>query len=556
MKFKFPFTERQRRMMDSPARILHIGAGTKTGKSAALFCWLIEGLLRGEAGVFVGPWFFRSKRAFDEIKILLEPWIRGRQCRVNEARLQITAVGGGYLDFVSADNPNVAFGSNYDRVVIDEASRCPSEIFPAALTTISATNGKVRLAFNLELGSKNWAIANLLRVQRLSPDERVRTGEDFMTFPTGGDGLVDPALVEMLRSQMPEPLWRALYLGEIPTSDCSLFRNLDRIFTGRELEEPVFGSHYVMGVDLARKTDFTVVTVMDMEGRAVASERFHQISWSLQVERVALLYRTFRCTKAVVDSTGVGDAVIEQLEEQGLNVEPYIFTLPSRRMLLEELILSCDHAEITIPDTPKFKRYREELESFEYQLDGQTIRYSVPNAMHDDCAFSLALAVHAYRSARGTVLGLLELLKRRAKEIVEGIRDKFGDLINKPEPKPVPVLKQAKPVEPAQVDNFQNWLRTHRAPACAACGNTATTFNELRKVFCNQCHAVDGVQPAKPIADADGRCLVEGCGLKLVMSGGMLRCQNHGQPANQAAVVVGMSFAQLKRRRTGFGRFG
>ena len=219
--------------MESPAQILWIGAGTKTGKSAALFCWLIEGLLRGQACAFVGPWFFRSKSAFDQIKILLEPFIRSREVRINETRLQITSVHGGYLDFQSADNPNAAFGSNYDRVVIDEASRCPREIFPAALTTISATNGMVRAAFNVELGQKNWAIANLLRVQRLSPEERARTGEDFLTFPSGGDGLVSPALIELMRSQMPEILWRALYLGEVPTSDCSLFRNLDQVFLGQ-----------------------------------------------------------------------------------------------------------------------------------------------------------------------------------------------------------------------------------------------------------------------------------------------------------------------------------
>ena len=285
MKFSFPFTARQRQVMESPAQILWIGAGTKTGKSAALFCWLIEGLLKGQACAFVGPWFFRSKSAFDQIKILLEPFIRSREVRINESRLQITSTGHGYIDFQSADNPNAAFGSNYDRVVIDEASRCPREIFPAALTTISATNGMVRAAFNVELGQKNWAIANLLRVQRLSPEERTRTGEDYLTFPSGGDGLVSPALIELMRSQMPEILWRALYLGEIPSSDCSLFRNLERIFVGQEREMPAEGVRYFLGVDLARKQDFTACTVIDEDGHVVAMERFSQMDWSLQVRQ-------------------------------------------------------------------------------------------------------------------------------------------------------------------------------------------------------------------------------------------------------------------------------
>src|ERR1700678_2123949 len=117
MKFEFPLTERQKRLVESTVRILICGAGTKTGKSFGAYVWLIRGLLSGQACVFCGPWFFRSRAAFDAMKILLQPFILARTVKVNEARLQLSAVGGGYCDFVSADNPNALFGANYDRVV-------------------------------------------------------------------------------------------------------------------------------------------------------------------------------------------------------------------------------------------------------------------------------------------------------------------------------------------------------------------------------------------------------------------------------------------------------
>jgi hypothetical protein len=543
-------------MLEDPAQILHIGCGTKTGKSMALYCWLIEGLLKGQANSYVGPWFFRSLRAFAETKNLLEPWIRSRQVRVNEARLQLVAAGGGYLDFTSGDNPNSAFGGNYDRVVIDEASRCPREIYPAALTTISATNGKLRLAFNLELGQKNWAISNLLRVQKLSPEERARTGENYLTFPSGGDGLVAPALIELMRSQMPEPLWRALYLGEIPTSDCSLFRNLDKIFVGQELEGPVAGVQYFLAADVARKKDWSVLTIIDESGRVVATDRFHQISWTLQVERAALWYRTFNCLKVIVDATGIGDVVAEEFEKAGMNVEPFVFTVPSRRLLIEELVLACDNREIVLPATDKFKVYREELESMEFVLDGSSIKYAVPDGSHDDALFSLALATHAFRAARGAILGVLELLKRKAKEIAEGIRDAFGELIHKPAPKPIVV---SGPVEskPTVVDNFAVWQRTHQAPPCSLCGSTATTYNEIRKVRCNQCQAVDGIPVPKPAGACCSNFLPQ------VIPGGT-RCGNCGaQSQTPSVVTVGMSrrehaAAQSVDQKIGrlFGRFG
>jgi hypothetical protein len=550
MRFNFPYTERQKLVMESPAQILWIGAGTKTGKSAALFCWLIQGLLKGEACCFCGPWFFRSRRAFDEIKNLLEPFIAGRIVRVNEARLQLTAAGGGYLDFTSADNPHNVFGGNYNRVVLDEASRMPSDIYAAALTTISATNGKVRAAFNVELGQKNWAIANLLRVQKLSPENRARSGEDFLTFPSGGDGLVSPALIELMRSQMPEILWRALYLGEVPTSDCSLFRNLDKIFTGQELEGPISGVHYFLAADVARKKDWSVLTVIDEHGRVAAMDRFHQISWTLQVERAALWYRTFHCSKVIVDATGVGDVVAEEFEKAGMVVQAFMFTVPSRRLLVEELVLACDNGEIILPATEKFKVYRTEMESMEFVLDGTSIRYAVPSGSHDDALFSLALATHVYRASRGAVLGLLALLKRKAKEISEGIRDTFGELVHKPAPKLVAVAQKPAAAKPVVVDNFAVWLKTNKAPACPACGNTSTTYNAARKIFCNQCHAVNGELPQTATICDCGNFLPQ-------FVAGVTRCGNCGWQS-AAPAVAGMSRDRYAATRSGFGngRFG
>jgi hypothetical protein len=518
MRFSFPATARQKLMMDSPAKILHIACGTKTGKTMGLLAWLVEGLLKGEACSYVGPWFFRSQRSFTETKNLLAPWIKARSVRANEARLQITSAAGGYLDFTSGDNPMGAFGGNYDRTVLDEASRMSKEIFPAALTTISATNGKLRLASNVELGSKNWAIANFLRVQRMSPEERAKTGEDCLTFPTGGDGLVSAEVIELMKTQMPLPLYEALYLGKVPDSDCSLFRNLDRIFVGMERDTPAEGVRYFLGVDLARKSDFTSATVIDSDGNVVAMERFSLLDWSLQVQKVALLYRTFKCVKCIADSTGVGDPVCEQLEGLGLEVERFQITVPSRKALLEELILSCDNREFSVPQTEKFRVYQ-------YVLDGTTAKYMAPG--HDDTVFSLALAVHGFRQSRGAILGLVDLLKRRAKEIAEGIRDWAGELILKPQLKPVAI--QARTQKETRVDNYAASKKAN--DPCLNCQSTSTVVQSNGtgglRLHCNQCSADDGALPPKPVVE--GICPVPGCGVKLQTRGGFPWCMNHGQ---------------------------
>src|SRR5579864_1841986 len=234
-EIRIALTPRQQQMVRHPARILWLGCGTKTGKSVACALWVAEGILAGESCAWVGPWFARTRSGFENVRALLQPMIAAGTVRAAEGMLRIRHQNGGSLESFSGDNPQGVFGGNYHRVVLDEASRMPSAILAAALTTTSATNGRLRCAFNLELGQKNWAVASLLRVQAMSAAERVAAGEDFLTFPTGGDGLVAPELIASMRAQMPETLWRALYLAEIPTDDVSLFRRLDEVFSENEL---------------------------------------------------------------------------------------------------------------------------------------------------------------------------------------------------------------------------------------------------------------------------------------------------------------------------------
>lgn len=543
MKFEFPLTPRQQKLVDSQATTLVCGAGTKTGKSMASYIWLIRGLLSGQACCFCGPWFFRSRAAFDAMKVLLQPFIASRTVKINEARLQLTAVGGGYCDFVSADNPNALYGGNYDRLVLDEASRMPSEIYAAALTTISATHGKLRLFFNLDLGVRNWAIKQLLRIQALSPEDRERTGEDFLMFPSGGDGLVSDELIQQFKAQMPLPLWEALYLAKIPDSDCSLFRNLDKIFTGHERETSAEGVRYYLGVDLARKKDFTSATVISEQGDVVAMLRFSQMDWSLQVGKIALLYRTFGCSKCVADSTGLGDPVCEQLEDLGLEVERYVFTTPSRKALLEELILACDNREFTVPATSKFEIYRQELESFEYVLDGMTAKYEAPG--HDDTTISLALAVHGFRGARGAILGYIVWLQRHAKDLSDGIRDKFGELIHKPSPAPKPAAPAAAA---PQLPQASSKPAPELLPFCSVCKNVRLVkIGSMpgRDLHCNTCgadHDRSGNLVAKPSTVTVGVDCCEDAFIQNVS--GSIKCGACGLQSNGAPQARQMSKAQ------------
>ena len=163
--------------------------------------------------------------------------------------------------------------------------------------------------------------------------------------------------------------------------------------------------------------------------------------------------------------------------------------------------------------------------------------------------------MHAFRANRGAVFGVLEFIKRKAREIAEGIRDRFGELINKPAPKPVPVQQKSKPAQ-TRDDGFQKWLAERKAPPCLMCKSTTTIYvgGQFGPVIhCNSCGSTDGVPPAPPMGTCCENFLPQ-------MVSGQIRCGNCGKQSGGTPAIVGATFKQLAahQSRSGFGngRYG
>jgi hypothetical protein len=156
------------------------------------------------------------------------------------------------------------------------------------------------------------------------------------------------------------------------------------------------------GVDLAKSTDWTVIIGLDAKKQVCIFERF-QKSWNDTIETVR---RVCGKTKASVDSTGVGDAVLESLQAGGRsNFEGFKFTSPSKQQLMEGLAVAIQKQEIGFPEGI----ISNELETFEYEYTRTGVRYSAPSGMHDDTVCALALALAA---ANQPVFGVTQSIFR------------------------------------------------------------------------------------------------------------------------------------------------
>ena len=169
------------------------------------------------------------------------------------------------------------------------------------------------------------------------------------------------------------------------------------VFTGIKdcvrgmLQPPIKGRRYVMGADLARLKDYTVLIVEDAESKhVVAFERFNQLSWEVQYDRIIGLARQYNNAQVVMDSTGIGDPVVSTIQSAGVNVLPYkISGNTAKQQLIEKLKISIERGEISFPDIPILRR---ELASYEYKISvSGAVRYGAPGSQHDDAVIALAL---------------------------------------------------------------------------------------------------------------------------------------------------------------------
>jgi phage FluMu gp28-like protein len=158
------------------------------------------------------------------------------------------------------------------------------------------------------------------------------------------------------------------------------------------------GLHYstertvALGIDLARRADWTVLIGMDEKYGVTHFERFKDIDWPLQRGRIEKTWLALGKPALVIDATGVGDPMVQELQYAGVYIaEAFLFTGLSKRQLVESLAMACDEALLTLPDEPILLN---EIEAFEMTATaGGNVRYAAPEGQHDDCVMALGLAL-------------------------------------------------------------------------------------------------------------------------------------------------------------------
>lgn len=302
----------------------------------------------------------------------------------NATELKIELVNGSVIQLIAADEfKNSGVGTNPIGVVFSEYSITNPEAWKF-VSPILAVNGGWAV-FNFTPRGMNHAFT-LLQQYKDNPKWYVEV------LTVDDTKVLSAEALEEERINNPQDLFEQEYYCKFIEGAGQFFKRIEANMI--EETDKVDNLHrYQMGVDLAKYQDYTVLTVIDLNTFEVhKQERFNQIDWNLQKAKIEAMYLRYNKPLIYMDSTGVGDPIYDDLVKRGLRIEGYKFTEQSRKDLLTNLALKLEQDKIRIPENEVLKG---ELQSFRYELKGESgkTKIVVPEGLHDDCVFSLALAV-------------------------------------------------------------------------------------------------------------------------------------------------------------------
>jgi len=389
----------QQAVLTQAQRFNFLSAGRRWRKTTLGMMVVVEAAARDGAFIVWGA------PTFDQVRI---GWAEARRAAPDAefklSTMTATFPSGGMIVYRSLDDPDNARGHTADGVVIDEAGDVAERAWYEVLRPMLIDTNGWAWAIGTPKG-RNWFWREYVAAG--DRDDSMR-----WQIPTKGCKIVDGGLVrvphsyenpdipwseiQQIFSTSPIDTFRQEIMAEFLEGTGVVFRNIAACLHN---ERTVVGHHrahrVVMGVDWGKQADYTSLSVVCADcGLELALDRFNQIDYAFQRERLKALADHWRVDDILAEANAMGTPIIEQLQRDGLPVRPFMTTATSKPPLIESLALTFEREEVQWLDDPIATMELEAYERIVSQATGRS-SYSAPKGLHDDTVIARALANRA-----------------------------------------------------------------------------------------------------------------------------------------------------------------
>ena len=299
----------------------------------------------------------------------------------NKTDLVIELVTGGTLSFLTGERLDSFRGRKFHTIIIDEAAYVP-DLEQAWLNSIRPclTDYEGNALFISTPRGKNYFYS--LYLKGLDP---LQIDWESFHFSTYDNPHIKHSEIDAAKASLPGDAFKQEYLA-VPNANSNSVVGLDYI-QANTITTLSTKSTICYGIDVAKYTDYTVITGLDADGAMSYFERFQRDNEYTKQRIKALPGSVLK----VIDAThgSVGDSINESLQREGINnLIPFQFTAATKGKLITDMIIDIEQGKLKFNEITAT-----ELSIFEYSYTSTGyIKYGNAPGGHDDCVIALALA--------------------------------------------------------------------------------------------------------------------------------------------------------------------
>jgi phage FluMu gp28-like protein len=289
---------------------------------------------------------------------------------------------GSIIKFRSAAQEDSLRGETIDYLIIDEGAFIKETVFNEILLPMLNVRGRKCLVISTPKG-KNWFFRQY---------QRGKAGEQeykSFKFTSMDNPYASKVVIDIAKDNLPSALFNQEYLGEFLDSS-AIFENINELAILDSLK-PLQGGAYWMGVDIALKDDYTVITVIDKDNNVVWYDRFNQVTAPQLKQRLIDAIKLWSPKKIMIEENNQGLPIIDDLKiiHKITNIVGFKTTSTSKQEIINNLINAFSSKKIRVP---KDEIYKSELETFTMTISptGQP-KFAASHGFHDDIPMSLAI---------------------------------------------------------------------------------------------------------------------------------------------------------------------
>ena len=396
-----PFSYQEKLLNDTANRIIAC-MGRQTGKTTTIATKAIHYTYahKNTTTLIISPSLRQSMIMFDKILNLTHQNQIIRRSITRKTRTIIQLTNGSTIIALPCSE-HLLRGYSAQLVICDEASFIPETVITEIVfPMLSTTNGTAILL------STPWDKNHFFYKAFLNPQystHKIQSSEN---------PLIPQAFLQEMQQNMTAEAYKREYLAEFTEAAASYFpqelirqciEHAQRIALEpyATLEQEIPKAEYYAGLDLGKLQDHSALAIIQREAdtlKLVYTREFPlNTSYTEVIATAARANHQFHLQQLLVDQTGIGEPILEALNEQSIPAEGATLTQDTKTEILTNLKLTMEQQRIAIPYD---KAICQQINDQQYAYTGNgKLTFTHPQNTHDDQLWALALAAQAARTA-------------------------------------------------------------------------------------------------------------------------------------------------------------